>query len=41
MTKYIWGIYNLLVLPASFMYGGMENPLLTFAAPKILAKDKS
>ena len=39
--KYRWGRYDLLVLPPSFPYGGMENPLLTFATPTILAGDKS
>jgi leukotriene-A4 hydrolase len=29
-SKYEWGVYDLLVLPASFPYGGMENPCLTF-----------
>src|SRR5688572_15852500 len=38
---YRWGRYDLLVLPASFPYGGMENPRLTFATPTILAGDKS
>ena len=28
---YRWGRYDLLVLPPSFPYGGMENPTLTFA----------
>src|SRR4029077_4517258 len=38
---YRWGRYDLLVLPPSFPYGGMENPGLTFATPTILAGDKS
>src|SRR6266852_6466679 len=38
---YRWGRYDLLVLPPSFPYGGMENPNLTFATPTILAGDKS
>jgi aminopeptidase N len=38
---YRWGQYDLLVLPPSFPFGGMENPLLTFATPTILAGDKS
>ena len=38
---YRWGRYDLLVLPPSFPYGGMENPVLTFATPTILAGDKS
>ncbi len=39
--KYAWGRYDLLVLPPSFPFGGMENPCLTFATPTILAGDKS
>ena len=38
---YRWGRYDLLVLPPSFPFGGMENPTLTFATPTILAGDKS
>ncbi|CAH1169848.1 unnamed protein product [Phaedon cochleariae] len=38
---YVWGIYDLLVLPPSFPYGGMENPCLTFVTPTLLAGDKS
>ncbi|MBI4424208.1 MAG: M1 family metallopeptidase [Elusimicrobia bacterium] len=38
---YRWGRYDVLILPPSFAYGGMENPLLTFASPTILAGDKS
>eukprot|EP00927_Polykrikos_kofoidii_P023592 TRINITY_DN21684_c0_g1_i1.p1 TRINITY_DN21684_c0_g1~~TRINITY_DN21684_c0_g1_i1.p1 ORF type:complete len:677 (-),score=108.76 TRINITY_DN21684_c0_g1_i1:368-2347(-) len=38
---YRWGIYDLLVLPPSFPYGGMENPCLTFVTPTLLAKDRS
>lgn len=38
---YRWGRYDLLVLPPSFPYGGMENPTLTFATPTILAGDRS
>lgn len=38
---YRWGRYDVLILPPSFGYGGMENPLLTFASPTILAGDKS
>jgi leukotriene-A4 hydrolase len=39
--KYAWGTYNILVLPPSFPYGGMENPLMTFASPTIITKDRS
>ncbi|XP_077546818.1 leukotriene A-4 hydrolase [Haemaphysalis longicornis] len=38
---YVWGVYDLLVMPPSFPYGGMENPCLTFATPSLLAGDKS
>jgi leukotriene-A4 hydrolase len=40
-TPYIWGNYSVLVLPPSFPFGGMENPLLTFVSPTIITKDKS
>lgn len=39
--KYAWGRYDVLVLPPSFPFGGMENPRLTFATPTILAGDRS
>jgi leukotriene-A4 hydrolase len=39
--KYQWDRYDLLVLPPSFPFGGMENPRLTFATPTILAGDRS
>lgn len=39
--SYRWGRFDLLVLPPSFPFGGMENPMLTFATPTILAGDKS
>ena len=38
---YRWGRYDVLVLPPSFPFGGMENPRLTFATPTVLAGDKS
>jgi aminopeptidase N len=38
---YRWGRYDLLVLPASFPFGGMENPRLTFATPTVIVGDKS
>ena len=38
---YRWDRYDLIVLPSSFPFGGMENPRLTFATPTILAGDKS
>lgn len=39
--SYRWGRYDILVLPPSFPFGGMENPTLTFATPTILAGDRS
>jgi len=41
LTPYIWGNYTILILPPSFPFGGMENPLLTFASPTIIVGDKS
>jgi len=38
---YRWQRYDLLVLPPSFPFGGMENPRLTFATPTIITGDKS
>jgi aminopeptidase N len=38
---YRWDRYDVLVMPPSFPYGGMENPRLTFASPTVLAGDKS
>jgi len=38
---YLWGRYDLLMLPPSFPFGGMENPMLTFATPTIIAGDRS
>ncbi|MFV0387158.1 MAG: M1 family aminopeptidase/hydrolase, partial [Pyrinomonadaceae bacterium] len=38
---YRWGRYDLIVLPPSFPFGGMENPMLTFATPTVIAGDKS
>ncbi|MGB0175905.1 MAG: M1 family metallopeptidase [Owenweeksia sp.] len=38
---YAWGQYDIIVLPPSFPFGGMENPRLTFATPTILAGDRS
>ncbi|KAE8151501.1 leukotriene A-4 hydrolase [Aspergillus avenaceus] len=37
---YAWGEYNVLILPPSFPYGGMENPIFTFATPSIISKDR-
>jgi leukotriene-A4 hydrolase len=38
---YAWERYDIIVLPPSFPFGGMENPRLTFATPTILAGDRS
>ena len=38
---YRWGRYDMLVLPPSFPYGGMENPTLTFLTPTIITGDRS
>jgi aminopeptidase N len=38
---YRWGRYDLLVLPPSFPYGGMENHRMTFATPTVVIGDKS
>ncbi|EMR04349.1 M1 family metallopeptidase [Cesiribacter andamanensis] len=38
---YQWERYDLIVLPPSFPFGGMENPRITFATPTILAGDRS
>jgi aminopeptidase N len=39
--KYSWEVYDLLILPPSFPFGGMENPRLSFITPTVLAGDKS
>jgi aminopeptidase N len=38
---YSWGRFDLLVLPPSFPFGGMENPCLTFVTPTIITGDRS
>ena len=38
---YLWGRYDLLILPSSFPFGGMENPRLSFITPSVLAGDQS
>lgn len=38
---YPWDRYDMLVLPPSFPYGGMENPRMTFLTPTLLAGDRS
>ncbi len=39
--SYDWERFDLLVMPPSFPYGGMENPRLTFLTPTLLAGDRS
>ena len=39
--EYSWGRYDLLILPPSFPFGGMENPRLSFITPTVIAGDKS
>ncbi|EFA75862.1 leukotriene A4 hydrolase [Heterostelium album PN500] len=41
LTPYIWKRYDILLLPPSFPYGGMENPMLVFVTPTLLAGDRS
>lgn len=38
---YQWGRYDLLILPPSFPFGGMENPRLSFITPTVIAGDRS
>uniref|UniRef100_A0A1B0DBY0 Uncharacterized protein n=1 Tax=Phlebotomus papatasi TaxID=29031 RepID=A0A1B0DBY0_PHLPP len=38
---YVWKRYDVLVMPPSFPFGGMENPCLTFVTPTVIAGDKS
>ena len=38
---YNWDRFDILVMPPSFPFGGMENPKLTFVTPTIIAGDKS
>ena len=38
---YRWGRWDAIVLPPSFPFGGMENPMLTFATPTLIAGDRS
>ncbi|NWS46456.1 AMPB Aminopeptidase, partial [Probosciger aterrimus] len=38
---YVWGRYDILFMPPSFPFGGMENPCLTFVTPCLLAGDRS
>lgn len=38
---YQWDRYDVIVLPPSFPFGGMENPMLTFVTPTVIAGDRS
>ena len=38
---YDWDRYDMIVLPPSFPFGGMENPRMTFLTPTLLAGDRS
>jgi aminopeptidase N len=38
---YRWERYDLLILPPSFPFGGMENPRLSFITPTVIVGDKS
>ncbi|HEY5950861.1 MAG TPA: M1 family metallopeptidase [Kofleriaceae bacterium] len=38
---YRWGRYDMLVLPPSFPFGGMENPNLTFLTPTAISGDRA
>ena len=38
---YRWERYDMLLLPPSFPYGGMENPRMTFLTPTAIVGDKS
>jgi len=39
--EYVWDRFDVIVLPPSFPFGGMENPRLTFATPTIIVGDRS
>ena len=41
MGPYRWERYDLLIMPPSFAYGGMENPRLSFISPSVVAGDRS
>ncbi len=38
---YDWERFDILTMPPSFPYGGMENPRLTFLTPTLIAGDRS
>ena len=39
--EYRWEQFDIVILPYSFPFGGMENPRLTFANPTLIAGDQS
>ncbi|MCL1150953.1 M1 family metallopeptidase [Shewanella ulleungensis] len=41
LGPYAWSRYDMIVLPPSFPFGGMENPMLAFMTPTLIAGDKS
>jgi hypothetical protein len=41
LGSYAWERYDLLIMPPSFPYGGMENPRLTFLTPTVIVGDRS
>ena len=41
VNPYIWTLYDMVLLPGSYPYGGMENTCLTFLTPTLIAGDKS
>ena len=41
LGPYQWGRYDMIILPPSFPFGGMENPRLAFMTPTLIAGDKS
>lgn len=38
---YLWGRFDMLLMPPSFPYGGMENPRMAFMTPTLITGDKS
>jgi leukotriene-A4 hydrolase len=41
LGPYLWDRYDVLILPPSFPFGGMENPRLTFLSPTTIVGDRS
>lgn len=39
--NYVWGRFDIFVMPPSFSYGGMENPTMTFIGPTVINGDRS